>query len=285
MKRAFIAFAVVLGVGAATAWAQDQGANKATWARGETESKQANASVLPKTMSAPKDPRVKAFAAEQPKVSTQIERSAQRAAEIAKSKAATPMIVNQAKAAIEAAKPNLDAAKARYEAELLEQFGFKTEAETSNQESESRSPDLTALVVFVSASVPLDTLRAYAAQLEDRSGALVFRGAPGGLEKLAPFAKLARDILIIDTTCEGLDCAMRNVPILIDPILFKANGVTQVPAVGVISKDLFAQHCDDPEGIRATAAHITYGDAALAGHLEAHARFANTSLITKRGTP
>lgn len=270
-----------------SAFAQDasdtQESGKASWAGKKTPQAQR---AVPLAKHAAQTRRLDAFERAKPKISQTTEDTARRAAERAQSRAATPMIVNTAKAAIEVAQPNLNGAKAGYEAELLEQFGFTPEAEVGQDNNAPSPPGRVATVVFASASIPLDTLRAYAAQLEGQSGALVFRGAPGGLKQLEPFARLARSILAVDRDCAGLDCAMRPVPILIDPILFEANGVTQVPAVAQIRKDLFAQHCDDPEGIRARSTHITYGDAALSGHLAEHVRLdALAAAMTKHRNP
>lgn len=261
---------------------------RATWAAGKNEAGPTAIPLARRAADAAQSRGLDAFGMGEPKITDVMKNSAQKAAELARARAATPMQLNQAKATIEAAKPNLDDAKARYEAELLEQFGFTKEADSDERHLENvRPPASHSIVLFGSASIPLDTLRAYAAQLSETGGALVFRGAPGGLEKIAPFAKLARAILLEDEQCEGLDCPVRSVPILIDPILFDANAVTQVPAVGLISKDLFAQHCDDPEGIRATSKHITYGDAAISGHLDEHARLAKAAqqphAATERG--
>lgn len=286
--RVLSIFAVYM-VMASPAAAQDAAPKAtATWAGKHSPSGPAAIPLARRAAQAAQSHSLEAFGITKPVITEDINESAQKAAALARARSAKPMQLNQAKAVIEAAKPNLDDAKARYEAELLEQFAFTSEAGTDETDNAPSPPGRDAKVVFVSASIPLDTLRAYAAQLSETGGALVFRGAPGGLEKIGPFAKLARSILLEDQTCEGLDCPIRSVPILIDPILFEANAVSQVPAVGLISKDLFAQHCDDPEGIRATSKHITYGDAAISGHLEEHARLTKAAqqnhVTTDQGT-
>lgn len=255
--------------------------SKATWAGGTSAQTGPVDPLAKRAAETAQSRRFDAFGGAESKMTEQTQETARRAAEIAQSRAAAPMVVNAAKATIVAAKPNIDGAKAAYEAELLEQFGFTSEAGAGDTDNALSPPGREASVVFASASIPLDTLRAYVTQLEGRPGALVFRGAPGGLKKIEPFARLARSILAVDPKCEELDCEMRSVPILIDPILFEANGVTKVPAVGLVRKDVFAQHCEDPEGIRATSAHITYGDAALSGHLEEHARLDQLAAATR----
>lgn len=48
-------------------------------------------------------------------------------------------------------------------------------------------------VLFVSSSMPVPVLRAYAVQLERVHGVLAFRGMPGGMRKVGPMAKLSAE--------------------------------------------------------------------------------------------
>ena len=129
-------------------------------------------------------------------------------------------------------------------------------------------------VLFVSSSLPITTLRNYAGQLERAHGVLAFRGMPGGLTKVGPMAKLSAEILRLDPGCEGPACAMRNVQLIIDPILFRQHGVARVPALGMLPGDPTQPYCErEEEGLAsAKAAHLVYGDAALTGMFEAYAR-------------
>jgi type-F conjugative transfer system pilin assembly protein TrbC len=126
-------------------------------------------------------------------------------------------------------------------------------------------------VLFVSSSIPLATLRTYAAQLEGAQGVLAFRGVPGGLTRIAPMAKLSAEVLRLDPGCEGPACAMRNVQLIVDPLIFRQHGVNRVPALAMVPGDPTKPYCErDDESPRAT--HIVYGDAALSGLLEEYAR-------------
>lgn len=126
-------------------------------------------------------------------------------------------------------------------------------------------------VLFVSSSMPISTLRAYAAQLEKVGGVLAFRGIPGGLSKVTPMARLSAQILRIDPGCEGPACAMRNVQVIVDPIVFRAHGITRVPALAMIPGDPAQAYCER-EDESPTSAHLISGDAALSGLLEEYAR-------------
>lgn len=126
-------------------------------------------------------------------------------------------------------------------------------------------------VLFVSSSMPVTTLRTYAAQLEKVRGILAFRGMPGGLTRVAPMAKLSAEILRHDPGCEGPACAMRDVQLIVDPLIFRQHGVARVPALAMVPGDPALPYCErEDESPR--AAHVVYGDAALSGLLEEYAR-------------
>lgn len=126
-------------------------------------------------------------------------------------------------------------------------------------------------VLFASSSMPIGTLRSYAAQLERVQGVMAFRGMPGGLHKVGPMAKLSAEILRLDPGCEGPACAMRNVQLIVDPIVFRQHGVDHVPALAMVPGDPVQAYCErDDDSLRAS--HIVYGDSALPGLLEELAR-------------
>jgi len=126
-------------------------------------------------------------------------------------------------------------------------------------------------VLFASSTMPLGTLRAYAAQLERAGGVLAFRGMPGGLTKVAPMARLTAQILRLDPGCEGPACAMRAVQVIVDPLVFRQHGVTRVPALTLIPGDPTQPYCERDEE-SPHGSHVVYGDAALSGLLEEYTR-------------
>lgn len=133
------------------------------------------------------------------------------------------------------------------------------------------APNAWAPVLFVSSSMPIQTLRTYAGQLEKAGGVMAFRGMPGGLAKVGPMAKLSAEILRLDPGCEGPACTMRNVQLIVDPLVFRQHGVNAVPALGLIPGDPTQPYCERDDTSPA-ARHIVYGDAALSGMLEEYAR-------------
>ncbi|MBD3744879.1 MAG: conjugal transfer protein TrbC [Sphingopyxis terrae] len=126
-------------------------------------------------------------------------------------------------------------------------------------------------VLFVSSSMPIRTLRNYAEQLERVRGVMAFRGMPGGLHKVGPMAKLTAEILRLHPGCEGPACAMRDVQLIVDPILYRQHAVGRVPALALVPGDPAQAYCEREED--SPRAHfLVFGDSALAGLLEEYAR-------------
>ncbi len=136
----------------------------------------------------------------------------------------------------------------------------------------------TRAILFASSSIPLHTLRRYAVQLETVGGVMVFQGAPGGLSALKPMVELTQNIIKHDPDCMREDCEVRKVGILIDPLLFRNNGITKVPAMMIVEDNPFKAYCERPDELAGDVIGpaITYGDAHLTGHLEALSRLGDT---------
>src|SRR3546814_13421427 len=82
--------------------------------------------------------------------------------------------------------------------------------------------------------MPTSTLRTYAAQPEKARGVLAFRGMPGGMAKVAPMAKLTAEILRLAPGCEDPACVMRDVQVIVQPLVFRQHRVPRVPALAMI---------------------------------------------------
>jgi hypothetical protein len=93
----------------------------------------------------------------------------------------------------------------------------------------------------------------------------------GGLTKVAPMAKLTAEILRIDPGCDGPACAMRDVQLIVDPLLFRQHAVTRVPALTMVPGDPTLPYCEREE-TSPRGSHLVLGDAALSGLLEEYAR-------------
>lgn len=134
-------------------------------------------------------------------------------------------------------------------------------------------------VLFASSSMPTATLRTYAEQLERVRGVIAFRGMPGGLTRVAPMAKLTAEILRLDPGCEGPACAMRDVQVIVDPLLYRQHGVTRVPALTMMPGDPTRPYCErDDDSPRGN--HLVLGDAALSGLFEEYARLGGKAEVS-----
>jgi type-F conjugative transfer system pilin assembly protein TrbC len=118
------------------------------------------------------------------------------------------------------------------------------------------------LYLFVSSSMPLNTLRNYAAMI-DRARAgeiiMVLRGFVGGMKKIRPTMEFIGDILKKDPSCDLAKekCDSYQVHIQVDPQLFQRYGIEEVPALAYLPSNV-----DKSEGKQAEPV-IIYGDAGL----------------------
>lgn len=123
------------------------------------------------------------------------------------------------------------------------------------------------LVMFVSSSMPLITLRKYAHDLSKVGGVMVMRGTVGGISKMVDTITLTRNVLNADPTCEGAKCKMWGTEMLIDPMLFRIYGIDKVPAL-IYQPDMNIQsYCDGLEHVNKASA-VVYGDASVRALLE-----------------
>ena len=115
------------------------------------------------------------------------------------------------------------------------------------------------LVLFVSASMPMKTLRNYARDMAKVGGVLVVRGMKNGLKDYMSGMRFFWDVLRVDPNCNTSTCETFQTDILVDPILFRMYNVQVVPAL-VYQPDMqLNSYCDD-----LSTAHkgdgIVYGD-------------------------
>lgn len=134
-----------------------------------------------------------------------------------------------------------DKVKDRFDIEELEKFYAK-----EIEKKEKRAFDGKDMIyLFVSESIPLDTLRAYARAIDDfdensNFAGFILKGPVGGdvryfLPTIGFFTKVMKKIPDCDVTKDN--CEKYKVPFLIDPFLFIRYDIEQVPAI-VYVKDL-----------------------------------------------
>lgn len=154
-----------------------------------------------------------------------------------------------------------------YTARIQEGLGID---QVVGEEASSEKERQAGAVLFVSSSMPLETLRNYAADLEKVGGVMVLRGMIGGMKTIRPTAVFTADVLKRDLACTGGRCAMRGVELLVDPMLFRVHEIEQVPAL-IVEEDMdLRSYCQrSGEGLTPEkAARVVSGDASLRALLE-----------------
>ncbi|MCP3732748.1 type-F conjugative transfer system pilin assembly protein TrbC [Sphingomonas sp. MG17] len=190
----------------------------------------------------------------------------------------TPDIETRARAGVAAGEAQLAAQREAMAKRLRQSLGLEPSDVADVAKAAAPTPTGWVPVLFVSSSMPLPVLRAYAAQLERARGVMAFRGMPGGMRKVAPMAKLTAQILRLDPGCEGPTCAMRDVQVIVDPLVFRQHGVARVPALAMIPGDPTQPYCErDADSPRAR--HLIYGDAALDGLLDEYRRLGGAAEV------
>lgn len=128
------------------------------------------------------------------------------------------------------------------------------------------------IYVFVSGSMPLQTIRNYAtsiAKYGDSRIMMVLRGFVGGVGKIQPTIDLVGRVMQRDLSCNPAtdgECEIFSVQFGVDPLLFRRFGIDRVPAV-VYARGIKTQDASLSEGDSNNAAVTehwsAFGDASL----------------------
>ncbi|MEW6290779.1 MAG: type-F conjugative transfer system pilin assembly protein TrbC [Thermodesulfobacteriota bacterium] len=155
----------------------------------------------------------------------------------------------------------------RDEQQRLRETIFKDILSESTPQSEQHSlPEAASnsaqLYLFVSSSVPLTTLRNYAAMIDRAHVAqviMVLRGFVGGMKEIRPTMEFIGEILKKDPACNLIrnKCDNYQVNIEIEPLLFQRVAIDEVPALAYLPVSE-----NDTEG-KQTEPLIVNGDAGL----------------------
>lgn len=160
-----------------------------------------------------------------------------------------------------------DQARQRGEAELQRLQSGKTTADEPGEgggpvdaaHADSKSGPATRepgrLIVALSSSMPMSMVHAYMAQLAGVPEAVVvLRGFVGGAHTVAPTGRWVEEAERVEPGCQ--QCAHYRIPAVVDPLLYRALGIEQVPAVAYAPGMTDISHCD---GESVHVAAIAYG--------------------------
>lgn len=132
------------------------------------------------------------------------------------------------------------------------------------------------IYIFISSSVPIETLRNYAADIDklgENGIVLVLRGFVGDFKYVSPTIKFSSQILFKDRDCDIStgSCESYRANLEIDPLLFRRYQITQVPAF-VYAPQVNVVDVGMSEGIVSNASvgnsYVIYGDVSLEYVLE-----------------
>ena len=124
------------------------------------------------------------------------------------------------------------------------------------------------IYLFISASIPLNTLRTYVRDLDmlnDPNIVMVLRGFVNGMEKIRPTLEFIESLLVKDSSCrlsDGRQCDVYQANIQIDPLVFRKFNIQQVPTLAYTKKinsidSQDAGSSDEPDAV------VIYGDVSL----------------------
>lgn len=144
---------------------------------------------------------------------------------------------------------------------------LKIEVNKENLELQTKD----RVMVFISESIPIETLRNYAKDLEKVGGVFVMRGMIGGLKTIRPQALFSAEVLRVDRSCRN-NCVFRKTEILVDPIMFRKYEIDKVPAIVVQSGlDIF-DYCHTTAKFEIEK-NVVYGDSSLKYAMEILSEF------------
>ncbi|MBI3755300.1 MAG: hypothetical protein HY265_03965 [Deltaproteobacteria bacterium] len=137
--------------------------------------------------------------------------------------------------------------------------------------------------VFISSSVPVETLRNYTAAvdaLHERNVVMVIRGFVDGVKKIGPTLDFVKKIIFKDKSCDIKKgkCETYKANIMIEPRLFRQYGIDKAPAIvyarGAVINNLEMTPRDD-------SFYVVYGDISLDGAMEIIDKEARTESLPR----
>lgn len=138
-------------------------------------------------------------------------------------------------------------------------------------EGKGRLAETEKIYVFVSSSMPMPTVRNYAASvagLSDPRVTIVMRGFVDGMTKIQPTINFVSNVLKENPSCtfSEAECRMRRASLVVDPLLFRRYGIARVPAVvfarGLKSADVSLSE-GDVKNTGVSDSFTVFGDASL----------------------
>ena len=155
----------------------------------------------------------------------------------------------------------------KYEAQIKNILNIESPEDINKKNNEDQKTNpLHSLILFISESMPIETLRRYAKDIEKHGGLMVLRGVVGNDDsKLLPTIKFMENVLKKDKYCSGFQCKFLKTNVTIDPRLFMLYNIKQIPAL-VFAKNMSMINYinqNNENSMPALTKFIVYGDASL----------------------
>jgi len=171
---------------------------------------------------------------------------------------------------VEQTKRNSQAEEIQRRAKMLKDSVVNSVVKHANPFSEEKKESQQRngiLYVFISKSVPLNTLRRYAKEINKRQlGTMVINGFVDSADNIKPTMAFTASVIKADESCEGSQCRMLNVAVDINPILFQKYNIKSVPAFvySEVKQETFCE--EDMKSVN--DAIVVYGDSDIYYALE-----------------
>lgn len=181
-------------------------------------------------------------------------------------------------------------ARLREESRKLRALLFSKETkdiETENPGQKSFLLPDERIYIFISSSIPISTLRNYAADLDklsDPNIIMVMRGFVHGMHLIKPTINFISNILVKDSNCNVFTtrCDVYHLNIEVDPLLFARYRIETVPAI-LYARGVNSIDPDQSEGIKDNTsvadAYLVSGDVSLEYALEKIRKASKSSQI------
>jgi type-F conjugative transfer system pilin assembly protein TrbC len=146
-------------------------------------------------------------------------------------------------------------------------IGSLSGSKNADEDKKDKASKSGKYILFISASIPMPTLRRYAKDIAKNDGLMVLRGTVGADDKLGPTLAFMAEVLKKDPYCEGVNCEFVKANVTIDPRLFTINEIKQVPALVFVERFNFGGYVGKGQGgeLPGKAGVVVYGDASFGG--------------------
>ena len=136
-----------------------------------------------------------------------------------------------------------------------------------------KTNDGNRLYIFISKSVPIDTIRRYVLDAykikKFTNVSILLSGGIDSNRSIKPTIQFVYDVSKKNKECKGVRCPRYNIDVLIDPVIFNRYGINKVPAFVVADLANIKSYCSEGSSeITVKEYAVVYGDGTITKALE-----------------